>query len=153
MKKSVLIVFLTSIVCMITLAHAQPSIPVPVQVPPPSVELSVSRDARVALPWTEDFETGALKSIEEVAKLTGQNPRDFIKAVIFEDAQHIYICFVQGDRELSEIKMKNLAGATDYWLTSEETIQALSGAEPGYAWLVGLKNKDGVKIGKKVPYY
>ncbi len=41
-----------------------------------------------------DFETGPLKTIDEVAKLTGQNPRDFIKAVIFEDAQHIYLCFV-----------------------------------------------------------
>ncbi len=98
----------------------------------------------------EDFETGALKTIDEVAKLTGQNPRDFIKAVIFEDAQNIYLCFVQGDRELSEIKMKNLAGATDYWLASEETINALTGAEPGYAGPVGLKNKDGDKIDKKI---
>ena len=46
--------------CCFMGAQAQPSRPVPVQVPPPSVELSVSRDARVALPWTEDFETGAL---------------------------------------------------------------------------------------------
>jgi len=97
-----------------------------------------------------DFETGALKTIDEVAKLTGQNPRDFIKAVIFEDAQNIYLCFVQGDRELSEIKMKNLAGATDYWLASEETIQALTGAEPGYAGPVGLKHKDGDKVEKKI---
>jgi prolyl-tRNA synthetase len=97
----------------------------------------------------EDFETGALKTIEEVAKLTGQSPRDFIKAVIFEDAQNIFLCFVQGDRELSEIKMKNLAGATDYWLASEETINALTGAEPGYAGPVGLKYKDGEKVSKK----
>ena len=96
-----------------------------------------------------DFETGALKTIEEVAKLTGQNPRDFVKAVIFEDAQHIFLCFVQGDRELSEIKMKNLAGATDYWLATEETIKALTGAEPGYAGPVGLTHKEGDKIAKK----
>ncbi len=98
----------------------------------------------------EDFETGALKTIEEVANLTAQNPRDFVKAVIFEDAQHIYLCFVSGDRELSEIKMKNLAGATDYWLASEDTIQGLTGAEPGYAGPAGLRFKDGDKVGKKL---
>ncbi|MFO1471402.1 MAG: proline--tRNA ligase [Turneriella sp.] len=97
-----------------------------------------------------DFETGALKTIDEVAKLTGHNPRDFIKAVIFEDTQNIYLCFVQGDRELSEIKMKNLAGATDYWLATEETIQALTGADAGYAGPVGLKFKSGEKVGKKI---
>ena len=96
-----------------------------------------------------DFETGALKTIDEVAKLTGHNPRDFIKAVIFEDTQNIYLCFVQGDRELSEIKMKNLAGATEYWLATEETIQALTGADAGYAGPLGLKFKSGEKVGKK----
>jgi len=97
----------------------------------------------------EDFDTGALKTIEEVSKLTGQNPRDFIKAVIYEDAQGIFVCFIQGDRELSEVKMKNLTGSTEYWLATEETIKTVTGAEPGYAGPVGLKHKDGDKIGKK----
>ena len=107
-----------------------------------------STSGRDAAPVAEaleatDFETGAAKTIEDVAALTGQNARDFIKAVIFEDAQNIFLCFVQGDRELSEIKMKNLAGTTDYWLAAPETIAALTGAEPGYAGPVGLKHKDG----------
>jgi prolyl-tRNA synthetase len=45
--------------------------------------------------------------------------------------------------------MKNLCGATDYWLASEETIKALTGAEPGYAGPVGLSHKDGDKVAKK----
>jgi prolyl-tRNA synthetase len=102
-----------------------------------------------AEPQPEDFETGALKTIDEVAKLTGQNPRDFIKAVIYEDKENIYLCFIQGDRELSEIKMKNVSGATDFWLASEETIRALTGAEPGYAGPVGLTHKEGDKVAKK----
>jgi len=93
-----------------------------------------------------DFDTGALKTIEEVSKLTGQNPRDFIKAVIFEDKENIFLCFIQGDRELSEIKMKNLSGATDYWLASEETIKALTGAEPGYAGPVLLNSTSKKKL-------
>lgn len=109
------------------------------------------RDGRpsVSTETAEDFETGALKTIDEVAKLTGQNPRDFIKAVIYEDKQNIFLCFIQGDRELSEIKMKNLSGAADYWLASEETIKALTGAEPGYAGPAGLTHKEGDKILKK----
>lgn len=97
----------------------------------------------------EDFDTGALKTIDEVAKLTGHNPRNFIKAVIYEDANGIFLCFIQGDRELSEVKMKNLTGTTEYWLAGEETIKAVTGAEPGYAGPVGLQHKHGDKIGKK----
>ncbi|MFZ5628652.1 MAG: proline--tRNA ligase [Spirochaetota bacterium] len=97
----------------------------------------------------EDFETGALKTIDEVAKLTGEAPRNFIKAVIYEDASTIILCFIQGDRELSEVKMKNLSGVTEYWLANEETIKAVTGAEPGYAGPVGLNYKDGDKVGKK----
>ncbi len=97
-----------------------------------------------------DFETGAAKTIEDVSKLTGQAPRDFIKAVIYEDKENIFLCFVPGDRELSEIKMKNLSGATDYWLAGEETIQALTGAEPGYAGPVALPFKANDKVAKKI---
>lgn len=94
----------------------------------------------------EDFETGALRTIDEVAKLTGEAPRNFIKAVIYEDAATIILCFIQGDRELSEVKMKNLSGVTEYWLASEQTIKAIAGAEPGYAGPVGLNYKDGDKV-------
>ncbi len=59
MRKSEAFIFCVSVMCAIALAHAEPSRPVPPLGPPPSVALSVSRDARVALPWVEDFETGA----------------------------------------------------------------------------------------------
>jgi prolyl-tRNA synthetase len=97
----------------------------------------------------EDFETGALKTIDEVAQLTGEAPRNFIKAVIYEAASTIILCFIQGDRELSEVKMKNLAGVNEYWHAGEETIKLVTGADPGYAGPVGLKYKDGDKVGKK----
>ncbi len=94
----------------------------------------------------EDFETRGLKTIDEVAKLTGEAPRNFIKAVIYEDNATVVLCFIQGDRELSDVKMKNLSGMTEYSLASEETIKTLTGAEPGYAGPVGLQYKDGEKI-------
>lgn len=97
----------------------------------------------------EDFETGALRTIDEVVRLTGETPRNFIKAVIYEDAGTIVLCFIQGDRALSEVKMKNLSGLSEYWLASEETIRILTGADPGYTGPVGLKYKDGDKIGNK----
>ncbi|HNL08998.1 MAG TPA: proline--tRNA ligase [Turneriella sp.] len=98
----------------------------------------------------EDFETKELKTIDEVAKLTGEAPRNFIKAVIYEDNTTIVLCFIQGDRELSEVKMKNLSGMAEYWLATEETIKTITGADPGYAGPVRLKYKDGDKVGKKV---
>lgn len=59
MKKSLRIIFLAAVVCVSSLSQAEPSRPVPNQGPPPPVTLSVSRDARVNLPWVEDFEAGA----------------------------------------------------------------------------------------------
>lgn len=94
----------------------------------------------------EDFDTGTLKTVEEVARSAKVSPQQFIKAVIYEDAAGVFLCFVRGDRELSEVKLKNVCGLTEYALASEETIRALSGAEPGYTGPVGLRYKNGDTI-------
>jgi prolyl-tRNA synthetase len=94
----------------------------------------------------EDFDTGGLKTIEEVAGMTGLPARQHIKAVVYEDATSIYLSFIQGDRELSEIKLKNLCGSPDFWLATEEAIRAVTGAEPGYAGPAGLPHATGAKI-------
>ncbi|MCL4305812.1 IPT/TIG domain-containing protein [bacterium] len=59
MKRSSGIVLLLASLCTIAVVQAEPSRPVPIQGPPPPVSLSVDRDARVALPWVENFENGA----------------------------------------------------------------------------------------------
>jgi len=59
MKNCARALMLMSLLIGYCLANAEPSRPVPPMGPPPPVVLSSSREARVALPWTEDFETGA----------------------------------------------------------------------------------------------
>ncbi|MCS6971380.1 MAG: proline--tRNA ligase [Leptospiraceae bacterium] len=100
-------------------------------------------------PAMEDFDTGELKTVEQVAALTGKSPRDFIKAVVLEDAQKVVVCFIPGDRELSEAKVKNLTGLLDFAPAGAETIRALTGAEPGFTGPVGLKFADGETLNSK----
>ncbi|MBV6492593.1 MAG: Proline--tRNA ligase [Turneriella sp.] len=104
----------------------------------------ICRDALqgVSTDIMQEISTPNAKTIEDVAKLLGIDTYHFVKAVIFEDKENIYLCFIPGDRELSEVKMKNISGATEYWPANAETIETLTNAKAGFTGPVGLKYKD-----------
>ncbi len=94
-------------------------------------------------------ETPTQKTIEEVTTLLQQDPTLFIKTVIYETDESVILAFIPGDRDLSEVKLKNIAGGTNFAMASAETIRAVTGAEPGFAGPANLPVKDGEKIQMK----
>ncbi|MCS6983613.1 MAG: proline--tRNA ligase [Leptospiraceae bacterium] len=82
------------------------------------------------------------KTVEEVAAFLKKDRRSFMKAVVYETEDEIILCFIPGDREISETKVKNLSSGKSLRLASEEAIWALCGAPPGYVGPVGLRFGD-----------
>lgn len=87
----------------------------------------------------ERVNTPNVKTVEEVSNFLHASPDQFIKTVILENEDEIVVAFVPGDREASVIKIKNAAHAGDLDLASSEAVEAITGAEPGFAGPYDLK--------------
>ncbi|MDH4263402.1 MAG: proline--tRNA ligase [Spirochaetia bacterium] len=91
-------------------------------------------------------ETPNVKTVEEVAAFLKADIRNFIKTVIYENVETILICFIPGDRDINEAKLKNISGQSEFEMASSETIKIITGAIPGFAGPFGLPVKHGQKI-------
>ena len=80
----------------------------------------------------ERKETPGKKTVLEVAKFLNKDIENFIKAVVYENNDNVVIVFIPGDREISEIKLRNKVNLTDLAFASEETIKKISNSKPGF---------------------
>ena len=67
--------------------------------------------------------TPGLTSVGEVANFLKRSELFFIKALVYEDAGHIVIGFIPGDRDLSVSKLKNICQLPSLEMASSETIE------------------------------
>ncbi|MES0488859.1 MAG: proline--tRNA ligase [Leptospirales bacterium] len=86
------------------------------------------------------------KTIEEVSEFLKAETQSFIKTVIYENKENIVAAFLPGDREINEVKLTNISGFSDLEMASEDSIEKLTGAEPGYAGPSGLKYSHGEEV-------
>jgi prolyl-tRNA synthetase len=77
-------------------------------------------------------------TVAEVAEFLGVDPRQIVKTLLYETDQGPAAALVRGDREVNEVKLKNVLGAEWLELAGEETVRRLTGAPPGFAGPVGL---------------
>jgi prolyl-tRNA synthetase len=91
-------------------------------------------------------ETPNVKTVEDVAIFLKADIRNFIKTVIYENENFVFICFIPGDRDLNEAKLKNVSGQPEFEMASPETIQIVTGSIPGFAGPYELPVKHGQKI-------
>jgi prolyl-tRNA synthetase len=92
-----------------------------------------------ACPALETTSTPGVHSVEEVAAFLKAPAASVLKTLLFEADGQPVAALVRGDRELNEIKLKNLLKVKDLNLASPEQVQAWSGAAVGFAGPVGLK--------------
>ncbi|MBI4797171.1 MAG: proline--tRNA ligase [Desulfarculus sp.] len=77
-------------------------------------------------------------TVEAVAKFLGVPASAVAKTLIYvADGQPVAAC-VRGDRELNEIKFKNLLGANEVFLASPEMIAEVTGGPLGFSGPLGL---------------
>lgn len=79
-------------------------------------------------------------TIEELTSFMGTEPYVFAKTIIYQADDKYIAAMVRGDREINEVKLKNLVGATDdLELAAPAVVRDLTHAEVGFAGPIGLE--------------
>jgi prolyl-tRNA synthetase len=76
--------------------------------------------------------------VEELCAFLNIEPFHTSKTMIYESDQGVLVASVRGDYEVNEYKLMKAAGAKWVKLASAEVVKQTTGAEIGYAGLVGL---------------
>lgn len=93
---------------------------------------------------TEKVATPGKKTIEDVSKFLGVEPRQVLKAVMFlvDGAPVMALC--RGDHDVNEVKLKRALSGSEARLLNDDEIAAAVGGPVGYVGPVGAK--PGLKI-------
>lgn len=87
----------------------------------------------------ETVPTPGAHSVEEVSVLLGIAPSSVVKTMLFTvDGRHVAV-LVRGDREVNDIKLKNLLKAQEVQLATAAVVEELTHAPVGFAGPVGLE--------------
>jgi len=96
-------------------------------------------DPGSSCPSVDDLATPGKRTVEDVAAYLNVGAESILKTLLFDADGEIVAALVRGDRELNEVKLKNLLGASVMEMASPEQVQAVSGAPVGFAGPMGLK--------------
>ena len=87
----------------------------------------------------EKVETPNVHTIEELVAFFGTESHVFAKTIIYKADDKYIAAMVRGDREINEVKLKNLVGCIDDLELAEPfMVRELTHAEVGFAGPVGL---------------
>ena len=87
----------------------------------------------------EKIETPNAHTIEELVSSLGMEATNFAKTIIYKADDKYIAAMVRGDRDVNEVKLKNLVGCTDdLELAEPGMVREITRAEVGFAGPVGL---------------
>ncbi|HEX5718377.1 MAG TPA: proline--tRNA ligase, partial [Thermoanaerobaculia bacterium] len=86
----------------------------------------------------KEVATPGQKSIEEVSKFLGIEPRQLVKTLIYETEKGFVAVLIRGDREINEVKLTNHLDVQHLTLASEDKVREVTKARVGFAGPVGL---------------
>lgn len=87
----------------------------------------------------EKIHTPNVHTIEELVEFMNAEPYNFAKTIIYKADDKYIAAMVRGDREINEVKLKNLVGCTDdLELAAPSIVREITNAEVGFAGPVGL---------------
>lgn len=94
-------------------------------------------------PGSEEVSTPGQHSIEDVCAFLHVPAERLIKTLIYAVDGKAVAVLVRGDREVNEIKLKNLLGADSVEMATPEQVEAWTGAPVGFAGPVGFAARSG----------
>ncbi len=88
----------------------------------------------------EKIHTPNVHTIEELVEFMGAKPYNFAKTILYKADDKYIAAMVRGDRDVNEVKLKNLVGCNDDLELAEPfMVRELTHAEVGFAGPVGLE--------------
>ena len=86
----------------------------------------------------KERKTPGVVGVEQLARELGVPVARTVKTMLYEVDGEAVAVAVRGDYEVNEIKLRMALGAKEVALASEPVVKRVSGAEVGYAGLIGL---------------
>ncbi len=97
--------------------------------------------AKTSAPMPEEMATPSAHTVEEVCKYLNAEPEHIAKTLLFDVDGEPVAAMIRGDRELNEIKLRNLINGNELEMALPEQVKQWTGAPVGFAGPVGLKVK------------
>ncbi len=91
----------------------------------------------------EEVKTPDIHTIEELSEFLNINVEQTIKTLLYQADDEVVAVLVRGDREVNEIKLKNMLGCIELYLAETEIVEKITNAAVGFA---GPVNLSGVKV-------
>jgi len=101
-------------------------------------EVKLSSQASPAVAPLTEVSTPGAHTVQALAEFLKENPADIAKTMIYLADGLPVAAMVRGDREVNEIKLKNLTGAAELELASPAVIAEVTGGPLGFSGPMGL---------------
>jgi prolyl-tRNA synthetase len=98
----------------------------------------VKSDQKQALGELEKVETPGKRKVDAVCDYLGIEPRQLVKTLVFKADGKPVAVLVRGDREVEEVKLKNLLGVADVEMADDKEVFDVTGVPTGYLGPVGV---------------
>jgi prolyl-tRNA synthetase len=98
----------------------------------------IDRDVARTKGQFKNVETPNQRKIEEVSRFLGVAPDKLVKTIIYNTDKGTIGVLVKGDREINEVKLRNMLNLDSMELADEETIEKVTGGPLGFSGPIGL---------------
>lgn len=92
------------------------------------------------VPAAEEVRTPEVRTIDELERFLNVPSQQMVKSLVYLADDQPVVALVRGDRQLNEVKLGRVLGATHVQAAPPDVVEAVSGAPVGYAGPVGLKD-------------
>jgi prolyl-tRNA synthetase len=87
----------------------------------------------------EKVETPGKRKVDTVCEFLGIDAKELVKTLVFKADGKPVAVLVRGDREVEEVKLKNLLGVADVEMADDKEVFDATGVPTGYLGPVGVK--------------
>ncbi|HIP40768.1 MAG TPA: proline--tRNA ligase [Desulfocapsa sulfexigens] len=89
----------------------------------------------------EKVETPGKRKVPVVCEFMNIESHELVKTMVYKAGEEVVAVLVRGDREVQEVKLKNLLGAVDVEMLDDKGVFDATGVPTGYLGPVGIKVK------------
>lgn len=101
----------------------------------------VAQEETQAFEELTKIETPGKRKVEAVCEFLKIAPNSLAKTLVYKTEKDVVAVLIRGDREVEEVKLKNLLGAADVVLADDKEVYDATGVPTGYLGPVGIPIK------------